>query len=182
MALQGRDLSRFYGGRPATCATCRRSSGGTRQLPLGRRGSEGERLRVRIDGPPGLWSIGRAVVASEGAGRFEQERLAPVRATREDETDVTELLSRADGRRHSLRPLMDAVTLRFLAPPRRPGRLRSVLVEATGCYDVVVPAEGEPQRLAFRRLVEEPGGEVHPRAEAPRTGGGNTPMSPRFGA
>jgi hypothetical protein len=47
------------------------------------------------------------------------------------------------------------VTLRFLAPPRRPGRLRSILVEATGYYNVVVPAEGEPQRLAFRRLVEE---------------------------
>ena len=126
-------------------------------VPLGRGGAEGERLRVRIDGPPGLWSIDRAVVVSEGAGGFEQERLAPTRATREDGTDVTELLSSADGRRHSLRPLMDAVTLRFLAPPRRPGRLRSVLVEATGYYNVVAPAEGERQRLAFRRLVENPG-------------------------
>ena len=126
-------------------------------VPLDRPEVGGDTLRVRIDGPPGLWSIDRAVVAWEGSGRYEQERLAPVRATREDGADVTELLSSADGRRHSLRPLMDAVTLRFLAPPRRPGRLRSVLVEATGYYNVVVPAEGEPQRLAFRRLVEEEG-------------------------
>jgi hypothetical protein len=35
--------------------------------------------------------------------------------------------------------------------------VRSVLVEATGYYNVVVPADGEPQREAFRRLVEEPG-------------------------
>jgi hypothetical protein len=44
-----------------------------------------------------------------------------------------------------------AVTLRFLAPPRRPGRLRSDLVEATGCYRVVVLAKRDEP--AVRRLI-----------------------------
>ena len=126
-------------------------------VPLGQGGSEGERLRVRIDGPPGLWSIDRAVVAFETGGHSDETRLEPTRATREDGADVRELLSRKDGRRHSLRPLTDSVTLRFQAPPRRPERQRTVLVEATGYYNVVVPTEGDPEREVFQRLVEEPG-------------------------
>ncbi|HEX9188758.1 MAG TPA: hypothetical protein VGB87_16880 [Vicinamibacteria bacterium] len=124
-------------------------------VPLGPLAGAG--LRVRIDGGAGLWSLDRAVVALDDGGRFEDTRVALAAATREDGVDVTELLSAADGRRHSLRPRMDSVVLRFPAPPRRPGRLRSVLVEATGYYNVMVPADGEPQREAFRRLLEEPG-------------------------
>lgn len=34
----------------------------------------------------------------------------------------------------------------------------TVLVEATGYYNVIVHSEGEPRREAFRRLLDEPGG------------------------
>jgi hypothetical protein len=124
-------------------------------VPLGP--VDGDRLRVRIDGGAGLWSLDRAVVALDDGGAFDETRVALAAATREDGVDVTGLLSTADGRRHSLRPRMDAVVLRFPAPPPRPGRVRSVLVEATGYYNVVVPADDEPQQEAFRRLLGEPG-------------------------
>lgn len=32
-----------------------------------------------------------------------------------------------------------------------------MLAEATGYYNVIVPAEGEPQREALQRLIDEPG-------------------------
>ncbi len=60
-------------------------------------------------------------------------------------------------RRHSLRPHLDAVTLAFPAPLRRAGRARTVLVEATGYYNVILHPEGEPRPEVFRRLLEEPG-------------------------
>lgn len=116
-------------------------------------------LRIRIDGPPGFWVLDRVAVswsASEVPSSQEQ-RLAVDRAKAEDGRDLGEVLRDTDGRRHTLRPGHDSVTLAFRVPPRRPGLARSVLLEATGYYVPILPAEGEPQRAAFRRLVEEPG-------------------------
>lgn len=127
-------------------------------VPLDLRGVEGDTLRLRIDGPPGLWSIDRAAVAFGDGEPFDETRVTVARATLEDGSDVADVLARADGRRHSLRPHMDTVTLAYRAPARRPARQRTVLVEATGHYNVMVPADGEPQPATFRRLVEEPGG------------------------
>ena len=86
-------------------------------------------LRVRIDGPPGLWSLDRAVLAREATvGVAGRASVPPSRALLEDGTDVTARLARRDGRRHSLRPRMDTVILSFPAPPREPGLARTVLV------------------------------------------------------
>ena len=122
-------------------------------------GLPGGPLRVRIDGPPGLWALDRAAVAWSESSRdaIHETRVRLERALGEDGRALTAVLRDADGRRHTLRPGRDAVRLVFPAPAPRPGSTRSVLVEATGYYELVIPAEGEPQRAAFRRLVEEPG-------------------------
>lgn len=127
-------------------------------VPLDLRGLDGGTVRVRIDGPPGLWSLDRAVLAQEAPGGVAGSvSVPPSRALLEDGTDVTARLAWSDGRRHSLRPRMDTVILSFPAPLRQPGLARTVLVEATGYYNVIVGTDGEPRREAFRRLVEEPG-------------------------
>jgi hypothetical protein len=117
-----------------------------------------EVLKVRVDGPPGLWALDRAVVSFDSRRPAAQTRVPLSRATAEDGSDRTSVLRRVDRRRHSLRPGRDRVTLAFPAPPRPPGLDRTVLLEATGYYCVLVPADGEPQPEAFRRLVEQPGG------------------------
>jgi hypothetical protein len=127
-------------------------------LALDLRGIEGPRLRLRIDGPSGLWAIDRAVVSFDAARPADVEAtVAPAQATDPDGRDVTDLLRRVDGRLHSLRPHLDTVTLVFPAPPPRPGRARTVLVEANGYYSVIVRSEGAPQPQVFRQLVEQPG-------------------------
>lgn len=127
-------------------------------VPIDLRGVEGRTLRVRVDGPPGLWAIDRAVVAFDSGEPVRETRVLLSRAVGEhDEADRTALLRRADGRRHSLRPRTDSVLLAFDAPPERPGFHRTVLAEATGYYNVIVPADGDPQREALRRLIDEPG-------------------------
>jgi hypothetical protein len=189
LALQGRDLGRFYASleaRPAAREAFERArerevlptvrlfdgtewrvAGHLRDLPslvrreqalpLDLRGIPGSTLRVRIDGPPGLWAVDRAVVAFDSEEALVDGRVPVESATSDDGRDVSDLLGRPDHRRLSLRPHRDAVTLSFPVPRRRPGRERTVLVEATGYYSVIVGAEGEPQREAFRRLVQEPG-------------------------
>jgi hypothetical protein len=127
-------------------------------LALDLRGIDGPSLRLRIDGPPGMWALDRAVVSFDAKPTANVETtLTPEQATDPDGRDVADLLRRVDGRLHSLRPHLDTVTLEFVAPPLRPGRARSVLVEANGYYSVIVRSEGTPQTQAFRRLVEEPG-------------------------
>jgi hypothetical protein len=128
-------------------------------VPLDLGGLPGGPLRVRIDGPPGLWALDRAVMAwSESASdSLHETRVRPERAVGEDGRELTAVLSDPDGERHTLRPGRDAVRLVFPAPPPRLGATRSVLVEAAGYYEMEVPAAGEPRRAAFRRLVEEPG-------------------------
>jgi hypothetical protein len=139
-------------------------------VPLDLRGVGGDVLRLRIDGPPGLWSIDRAAVAFGESARFDETRLTAVRATLEDGRDVADVLARADGRWHSLRPDRDTVTLVFRAPSRRRGDRRTLLVEATGYYNVMVPASGDPQPAVFLRLVEEPGAFARFALERLRTG------------
>jgi hypothetical protein len=126
-------------------------------LLLDLRGVAGDVVRLRIDGPPGFFAIDRAVVSYDAEPAVFETRVRPVRATEDSGRDVLALLSDADGRRHSLRPHLDGVTLEFESPPRRAGLARSVLVEAAGYYNVIVRAEGEPQREAFQRLLSEPG-------------------------
>jgi hypothetical protein len=127
-------------------------------VPLDLPEGPGRTLRLRIDGPPGLWSLDRAVVSFDEAPAPLDTRVALSRATGEDGSEPTELLRRVDRRRHSLRPHRDGLTLAFDAPPRSPGRERTVLLEATGYYNLLVSADGAPQPDVFRRLVEEPGG------------------------
>jgi hypothetical protein len=190
LALQGRELGRFYAGLEAEPAareaferarerevlpTVRlfdgkawRVAGYLRDLPslvhreqavpLDLRGVEGESLRLRIDGAPGLFSIDRAVVSFDGEPEVAETRVPAAEATDDAGRDVRDLLNRADGRRHSLRPGRDSVTLVFPAPRLRAGQARTVLVEATGYYNVIVRPEGAPQPELFRRLLEEPGG------------------------
>jgi hypothetical protein len=88
---------------------------------------------------------------------LRETRVPLERATGEDGGDLTALLREADGRRHTLRSGHDTATLLFAAPPPQPGSKRTVLVEATGYYELMVPAVGEPQRAAFRQLIDEPG-------------------------
>ena len=127
-------------------------------VPLDLRGVDGGTLRLRIEGAPGLFSIDRAAVSFDVEPEVTQTRVPAAEATDDAGRDILDLLQRADGRRHSLRPARDTVTLVFPAPRRRAGLARTVLVEATGYYNVIVRPEGEPRPEVFRRLLGEPGG------------------------
>lgn len=127
-------------------------------LPLDLRGIPGGTLRLRIEGAPGTWTLDRAALAlvAEPAAS-EETRLDVASAVTGDGRDVSGILRRPDGRRFLLRPGLDKATLRFVAPPRRPGFARSLLLEATGHCSLVVPADGTSRAEEFRRLVQVPG-------------------------
>jgi hypothetical protein len=189
LALQGRDLGRFYAGleeapgaRQAfeqardreVLPTVRVFDDGAwrvvgrlrdlpslvlreEALPFELPEADAPTLRLRIDGAAGLFAIDRVRLSFEDEAAHVETRVAAASATTDAGRDVLELLGRRDQRRHSLRPHLDAVTLTFPAPPLRPGRARTVLLEATGYYNLILRADGEPRPEAFRQLVREPG-------------------------
>lgn len=112
-------------------------------------------LRLRIDGLPGTWELDHAAVDYGGAPAPRVTRIAPEVAQTEHGLDVRVPLAAVDGRRHSMRT-GDAVELRFVAPPARDGLRRTVVLEATGWYRILLPAAGEPQTARFDQLLREP--------------------------
>jgi hypothetical protein len=112
-------------------------------------------LRLRIDGLPGSWELDYAAVDYGGSPKPVVTRIAPEVARTEHGLDVRALLEAPDGRRHSMRT-GDAMELRFVAPPAREGLRRTVVLEATGWYRILLPAAGEPQTARFDQLLNEP--------------------------
>jgi hypothetical protein len=83
--------------------------------------------------------------------------LEPASARTVHGDDIRGLLATVDGRRYVMNPGLDSADLVFDALPPKPGLLRSFVLEATGYYTILVPAEGEPQRALYDTLIREPG-------------------------
>ncbi len=124
-------------------------------------GIPGHALRLRVDSTAGLWSID-SVQADFGVESPVEvvEVSARIARTQKGE-DVRSLLESADGRRHSLQPNRSSVDLVFDPPPLKPGRRRSVFLEATGYYTPLVPTTGKENHALFSVLMKEPGGLGH---------------------
>lgn len=120
-------------------------------------GIPGDVLRVRVDATAGMWVI-HGAAADFGRGspvRVRELALAAARTSRGE--DIRDVLAAVDGRRFVMDPGLDSADLAFDAPPPTPGLDRSFVLEATGYYTILVPAEGEPQQTLYDRLVREPG-------------------------
>jgi hypothetical protein len=112
-------------------------------------------LRLRIEGLPGTWELDHAAVDYGGAPDPLVARVAPEVARTGRGLDVRATLAAADGRRHSMRT-GDTIELQFAAPPARDGLRRTVVLEATGWYRILLPETGEPQTARFDELLHEP--------------------------
>ncbi|HEY7410975.1 MAG TPA: hypothetical protein VII13_09550 [Vicinamibacteria bacterium] len=120
------------------------------------RGIEGVFLRVRLDATPGMWMLDRAS-ADYGDGAPPPVReLSPTSARDAEGRDLRALLAATDGRRLLLRR-GDVADLTFTAAPGPDGMSLVPVLEATGYYTILVPAQGEPDRAAYQRLMREPG-------------------------
>jgi hypothetical protein len=116
----------------------------------------GDTLRLRLDSTPGLWSVEEAEADFGPNVPLDVIERRPTAARTARGRDVRGILRSADGQRLVLAP-GDSFELVFAAPPPVEGRQRTVLIQAAGYYRVNVPAEGEPQRALFARLLRQPG-------------------------
>lgn len=119
-------------------------------------GVEGEEVRIRLEGPRGLWTIDQVSLGLEAEGELTVHDLMPAQATGPGGRDLRRELSAAD-ERYFTALTGDEVALTFRAPPAaEPGQTRTVMARTSGFYHIYVEQAGPPRLDLVRRIVEEP--------------------------
>ncbi len=124
-------------------------------------GIPGERLKVRVESSVGLWSVDRVEADFGADAPLEAVELSPLSAKTREGKDVLALVTMRDDRHYVMKPTEGSVDIAFLAPPRKPGRRRTVILKAAGYYNIEIPPGQERQEALFDRLVSEPGAFGH---------------------
>lgn len=120
-------------------------------------GLPAESLRFRLDATPGLWTVNSLAAEFDAGVAGEVLLLAPLVAHAGDGRDLREALAAVDGRRFEMEPWRGEAELEFAAPPLRPGRQRTLALEATGHYVTLSRTRGPGQAERFEQIVREPG-------------------------
>lgn len=116
----------------------------------------GDEVRVRLEGPRGLWTIDQISLGLEAEGEPTVHDLRPVQATGPGGRDLRSELSVAD-ERYFTALTGDEVELAFRAPPvPASGRTRTVMARTSGFYHIYVEQSGPPRLDLVQRILEEP--------------------------
>jgi hypothetical protein len=116
-----------------------------------------ETLRVRLNPPLDFWMLDRLAVDYAPDLDLRAREIAPATAIDQDGRDVRDLLAANDGSCYEMPNSGDRAELTFAAPPESEGLARTVLLKASGYYDINLEARGEPQTELLNRIYNEPG-------------------------
>jgi hypothetical protein len=116
----------------------------------------GDTLRVRLTPPAGFWMINRIAIDYSPDEPVQVTELAAIQGNDSREQDVLGALSRTDGRYLVMPEIGDEALLMFAAPPLKKGMRRTVLLKASGYYDIHLDPQGPPQAGLLGRFREDP--------------------------
>ena len=144
-----REKEVIYGGGPLIAKE--------KAYPLDISDVEGEVLRIKLTPAAGFWMID-AIAADYSADLpLQAKEIGAARAVDSGGSDVRQALARTDKNYLVMEEAEDTVDFCFDAPPRAPGLNRTLILKASGYYEVHLAAEGEPRWDLVTRLFGEPG-------------------------
>jgi len=117
----------------------------------------GETLKIKLTPAATFWLLDRLAVDYTADVPLNPVELSPIKAADRFGRDVRDELRLEDGRCYVMPKEGDAAEIAFLAPPQNPAMARSIILKASGYYDVQVEASGDPQLDLIRKLEDEPG-------------------------
>jgi hypothetical protein len=117
---------------------------------------QGETLKIKLTPAATFWLLDSLAVDYTADVTLNPVELLPVKAVDRFGRDVSDELALQDGRCYVMPKEGDAAEITFLAPPQNPAMARSVILKASGYYDVQVEASGEPQLGLIKKLEDEP--------------------------
>lgn len=116
----------------------------------------GEVLRVRLTPPAGFWMIDQVAVDYSPDQPVRVIELPALLGTDSRGQDAPDVLAGTDGRYLVMPQTGDEAFLAFTAPPLKPGCERTVLLKASGYYDIHFGILGAPQTGMLERFGRDP--------------------------
>jgi hypothetical protein len=117
----------------------------------------GDTVRIKLTPPANFWMINYiALDFTENIYVYTTE-IEASEAYDHNNKDVLKLLAHTDDNYLVMPNIGDWTKLTFFAPPRTPGMDRSVVLKASGYYDIHLNAQGPCQKEIVNRIAFEPG-------------------------
>lgn len=129
----------------------------TKAYPLDLADVVGDTLRIKLTPPAAFWKINYLAVDYSEDEPVQSVELEAVEAVDHRGEEVGERLAQTDGCYLEMSEIGDSAELVFNAPPRNPTAARTLILKASGYYDIHLGAQGEPNQEFLERIHSEPG-------------------------
>lgn len=121
----------------------------------------GDTLAIRLTPPANFWAIDHLAVDYSADVPLSVTEVEPIDGAGREGQDAAARLRATDGSYLVMPEGSDPVVVTFGAPPRPSGTERTVILKASGYYDVHVETAGVQPRLdVLRRFAVEPGSTI----------------------
>lgn len=117
----------------------------------------GDILKIKLTPPVAFWMIDHLAVDYTEDLPVQVTEMEAMQAVDQNGLDVRELLANNDNNYLVMPKTGDRTELVFLAPSRFDGVERTIILKATGYYDIHLEVTGEPQIDIIERFHNEPG-------------------------
>jgi hypothetical protein len=118
---------------------------------------EGDTVEIKLTPPANFWKINHIAIDYSEDIPLDITELSAQRAFDQTGRDVRALLASADGQYHRMPNTGDEVELTFPVPLTKPGTQRTVILRASGYYDIHLNAAGPKQEQLLDKIHHEPG-------------------------
>jgi hypothetical protein len=128
-----------------------------RILPLDVSRVQGETLRVRIHPPAGFWALNSFAADYTADQAISTRTVKPETALDASGRDVRPQLVGANGKYLAMPNVGDAVEISFVAPAKKEGAERTVILHSRGYYKLHIRTTGEPDKRTLEAFEKQPG-------------------------
>lgn len=128
-----------------------------RVYPLDIRDVPGNSLRIKLTPPVTFWKINHLAVDYTLDIPVNISEVESVEAIDFNGQDIRDLLSNTDDNYYSMPEIGNYADLVFDAPPIDPGLKRTILLKASGYYDIHLRDKSDPQRELWEQILKETG-------------------------
>ncbi len=117
----------------------------------------GDTLKIKLTPPSAFWKINYLAVDYTRDLPVKTTEIQAVKAVDHKGKEVGKILAETDNNYLAMPDIGDSVELVFPAPGRIAHMERTVILKASGYYDIHLNAQGEPQIEILNRIHNEPG-------------------------
>ena len=121
----------------------------------------GDILKIKLTPPVNFWMINYLALDYSEDITFRITEIEPSEAMDHNGRDVRGILAQSDNTYFIMPNTGDWAELVFESPPQDDSMDRSIILKASGYYDIHLDADAKPQKEILNRYLMEPGFAIH---------------------